>query len=153
MKRIVSMIPLVWLALLPWPASADAAAPVPPLEVESAWVRQPPPGARVAAGFLHLRNPGDATLRVSGVAVDPSVARSAEIHDMEMRDGMMRMRHLVEGVELAPGASAELAPGGRHVMLFGVHTPLQEGDRVGLTLRLEDGREIPVAAQVQREAP
>ncbi len=153
MKRILLILPLAWLALLFWPAAADFAAQPPPLEVESAWVRQPPPGATVAAGYLRLHNPGDTTLRVSGVEVAPSVARSAEIHGMEMRNGTMRMRHLVEGVELAPGASAELAPGGRHLMLFGILQSLQEGDRVGLTIRLEDGRKVTVAADVQRDAP
>ena len=49
MKRILLILPLAWLALLFWPAAADFAAQPPPLEVESAWVRQPPPGATVAA--------------------------------------------------------------------------------------------------------
>lgn len=121
------------------------------LHLSGAWVRTPPPGAAVAAGFVALRNPGDEALTIRAVQAD--LAARAEIHDMDMQDGVMRMRHLADGLTLAPGESLALAPGGKHLMLFDLQRPLQDGDTLHLKLLLADGRELEAAFPVQDGAP
>ena len=59
----------------------------------------------------------------------------------------------VGAVELVPGETLELRPGGYHVMLMGLHEPLAVGREVALELLFEgaDGvvRRVPVTALVQ----
>lgn len=119
------------------------------IEVTEAWARATPPGAKVAAAYATLRNTSDAALTVSEVSSDS--AESAELHEMDMRGGVMRMRHLKDGLRLEPGATASLEPGGMHLMLFGLREPLKAGERVLLHFKVSGGREISVYAQV-REA-
>ena len=117
------------------------------IEVSEAWSRPTPPGAEVAAAYATLRNTSDATLTVTAVQSD--AADSAELHEMDMRGGVMRMRHLKDGLRLEAGQSTALEPGGTHLMLFGLREPLRAGDRVLLHFKVSDGRDISVYAQVR----
>ncbi len=106
-------------------------------EVTSAWSRLAPPTAPVLAGYLTLANRGDETLVLSG-------ARSAsfervELHSMSMDNGVMRMRKL-ERVEIEPGRTLELAPGGKHLMLIGPKRPFAAGERIPVELELCAGK-------------
>jgi len=68
----------------------------------------------------------------------------------------MKMR-AVPGIDLPPGRSVELKPGGYHVMLMDLKRPLKLGERVPLELRLEtrDKRLLtqPVEVEVMARAP
>ena len=98
------------------------------------------------AGFMTLRNSGSQPDRL--VAASTPAARSVELHSM-VRDGdVMRMRP-VPGIDLAPGQTVELRPGGLHIMLIGLTAPTVQGGRVPLTLRFERGGEVTVDLAVQ----
>jgi copper(I)-binding protein len=94
------------------------------LVVEKAWIRAAPPGATMLAGYAILRNAGDAAVVVSGVASDAFGA--AALHETVEVDGVERMRALGP-VEIAPGATVVLAPGGRHLMLMRPRQPVAAG--------------------------
>jgi copper(I)-binding protein len=112
-----------------------AAAPAgacPGLEIDGGWIRAAPPGAMMTAGYARLRNTGDRLLRVDG-AFGAGFA-GAELHRTVVEDGISRMVH-GEALELAPGATAALAPGSWHLMLMRPARPLQAGDRIPLALK------------------
>ena len=75
--------------------------------------------------------------------------RAVELHRTVAADGVARMEP-VDGVTLAPGASASFAPGGLHVMLIGVERALAEGDTFGLALVFDSGDTVRVVAPVSR---
>ena len=111
-------------------SSLDGSAAV---TATDAWVRGTVPAQRTTGAFVTLQSTGDARL----VGVASPVATSAEIHESDMANGMMRMK-AVDFVALPAGKRVELKPGGYHVMLLGVVKPLGEGDSVALTLTLEE---------------
>ncbi|GMU44095.1 MAG: copper chaperone PCu(A)C [Xanthomonadales bacterium] len=86
------------------------------LEVSAGWVRLAPPTARVMAGYLTLTNTGKTALVVDGARSEGF--ERVELHSMTHVDGVMRMRRL-ERIEIAPGKSVPLEPGGNHLMLIG----------------------------------
>jgi len=88
------------------------------VEVSNAWVRATVPGQPVAGAYLDIR----ASSRLTLVGVASPVAQRAEIHEMKEEDGMMKMR-AVKAVELPAGTTVSLAPGGLHLMLFGLAGP------------------------------
>jgi copper(I)-binding protein len=127
-------------ALLPL-ASAALAATAPGLSVRSGWIRITPPGAATTGAYAELRNDGKEPLVVTGVAV--AGAARAELHETFSRpDGAMGMRR-VERLEIAPGQSVELAPGGLHLMVYGLGKALKAGDGVELKLTLATGATVP----------
>lgn len=104
------------------------------------WAR---PASGTAAGGINsavyfvLDNPGDAPLRL--VAAETDVAARVELHETTIdADGVMRMRE-VQAIEVPPGGSVALEPGGLHVMLLDLRRDLAEGDTFPLTLRFDDG--------------
>jgi len=106
-----------------------------PLVVDDARVRAMPPGAANSAGYLTVTNSSESPLTIIG-ASSPAASR-VELHTTLQQDGMMRMR-AVESLPLAPGESAELAPGGMHLMLMQLTTPLVPGNTMQLCLELAE---------------
>ena len=65
-----------------------------------------------------------------------------------MREGdVMKMRQ-VESLSIPAGGTFELKPGGSHLMLMELKSPLKKGERVPLTLQLEKGGELKVELSV-----
>jgi copper(I)-binding protein len=126
------------------PGVASDSAPV--IDVADAYVRAVPPGQPNSAAFMNLTNRGGAA-RALVAAASPS-AEVVELHTHAMVDGMMRMRQ-IEQIDVAPGATVNLAPGGLHVMLIGLTGPLGVGDTVTLTLEFDDGQRVEISAPVR----
>jgi len=108
-----------------------------------AWVRVPPPSRDQTALFVVLENRSDQPRAVVSASTD--AAERAELHEMKRENGMMRMNPVKEIGIPAKGKTA-LAPGGLHVMLFGLKTRPAAGDAVTVTLKLDDGSTVPVKA-------
>ena len=110
-------------------AGAALAAPSGSVEVQNAWARATPGGAETGAIYLTLEAPnGD---RLTGVS--SPAAREAGMHEMIQAGNIMKMRQL-PAIDLPPGRTVALHPGGMHIMLQGLKKPLRAGDTVSLTL-------------------
>jgi copper(I)-binding protein len=72
-----------------------------------------------------------------------------EIHEMKMEGNVMRMRELEHGLEIKPGATVALAPGGFHLMMMGLKAPLKQGEKVPVTLTFEKAGSIDVELEVK----
>ena len=116
------------------------------IEISDAWSRATPPGAKVAAGYLTIRNKAAAVDRLVGAA-SPAAAR-VETHVTEKQGEVMRMRE-VKGYEVPAKGSFELKPGGAHLMLVDVRRPFKEGDRIPLVLRFQNAGEIKTELEVK----
>ena len=117
------------------------------VEVTDAWARATMPGQSVAGVYLHVKS----TLRARLVGIKSGSAKTAEIHSMSQENGVMKMRKL-DFLDLPPGETVALEPRGNHIMLFDIRKPLQAGERIKLTLVIEqDGKKInvPVTAEVR----
>jgi periplasmic copper chaperone A len=122
--RIYAVLLLVALPLL---AKSD-------VEV-LAWARATPPGASTAAIYGSFENNGSHEMKVAEIRF--AGARHAMIHRTVEDEGMARMVH---GEILVPvGERFELKPGGLHVMLMGVSSPLQEGCQYKFQILWENG--------------
>ncbi|MCA1388280.1 MULTISPECIES: copper chaperone PCu(A)C [Bradyrhizobium] len=117
------------------------------LVISQAWSRATPGGAKVAGGYLTIENKGSAADRLVSVSAD--IAGKAEIHEMAMDNGVMKMRALDKGLAIEPGKTVKLAPGGNHLMLQELKGPFKQGDKVPVTLQFEKAGKITVALDVQ----
>ncbi len=117
------------------------------MAIDHPWTRATPGGAKVGGGYLTIKNMGSEPDRLVAGAAD--FAGKVEIHEMAMKDGVMRMRRLPAGLEIPPGATVELKPGGYHVMFMQLKAPLVEGDPVTATLTFEKAGAIDVEFAVE----
>ncbi len=128
------------LALVVSPAMAQ-------ITVTDAWTRASAPGANIVAGYMTIRNASKSADRL--VAASSPLAQKVETH-VTVKDGdIFRMRE-VKGYDIAAGGTFELKPGGAHLMLVNVRTPLKEGDKVPVTLRFERAGEVKTEFHVGR---
>lgn len=97
-------------------------------------------------GFLDIRNIGGDDDRL--LSASSPAAKSVEIHEMSMADGVMRMRALKELV-IPAGKTVSLAAGGTHLMLIGTLAPLKAGDSIRVDLQFEKAGRATVALQVE----
>ncbi|MBY0333009.1 MAG: copper chaperone PCu(A)C [Acetobacteraceae bacterium] len=113
------------------------------------WTRAVAAGAPTAAGYMTLRNDGSVPDRL--LSASTPMARTVELHETALADGIMRMRPLTSGLVIPAGETVRLEPGGIHAMLMGPSVPFARGARVPLTLRFERAGEVTVELAV--EAP
>ena len=143
MRRLIHAV-LGALCLL----AGQALAADPVLGVSEAWVREAPPGADVLAGYLRLENPAGDTVVVG--TLQSRDFDHIEIHRTVVEEGVARM-FPVERLEIPPGETVALEPGGMHLMLFRPVRSLRQDDRVVFSLELADGRSQTFEATVRRE--
>lgn len=119
------------------------------VDIEKPWVRATPPGAKVGAGYMIVRNRSASADRLVGAA-SPAAAR-VETH-VHIKDGdIMRMRE-VKGYDVPAKGSFELKPGGAHLMFVDIKQPFKEGDKIPVTLKFEKAAEVKVDFHVGRFA-
>jgi periplasmic copper chaperone A len=115
--------------------------------VSNAWARATVPAQKTAGVYLDIRSQGAARL----VGAATPWAGLAEIHHTVHTGGVVKMLP-VKAIELPPGRTVRLTPGGYHIMLTGLKNQLKTGDSMPLTLRVEGtngtGQEIEVKVDV-----
>jgi copper(I)-binding protein len=143
-RRIAIAVALLAVTVMIGTAAAEDYQ-VKMLRVSNPFTRATPPGAKVAGAFMSIANQGKEADRL--VSASSPVAGLVEIHEMVMDGGLMKMR-AVKGIDLKPGATVELRPGGYHVMLQDLKQPLKDGDQIPLTLTFEKGGVLEVKVNV-----
>jgi periplasmic copper chaperone A len=116
------------------------------LVITQAWSRATPGGAKVAGGYLTIENKGATADRLIGGSGD--VTDRVEVHEMTTSNGVMTMRALDKGLTIGPDQTVRLAPGGYHLMMFDLKSPLKQGDKVAVTLEFEKAGKVELAFEV-----
>ena len=112
------------------------------LVITQAWSRATPGGAKVAGGYLTIENRGASADRLLGGSA--GVAARVEVHEMATTNGVMTMRPLEQGLTIEPGKTVKLAPGGYHLMMLELKSPLKQGDKLPVTLQFEKAGKVDV---------
>jgi len=120
-------------ALLGGPQSVTVEADGQSATLAGTWIRTPPQGRDVAAGYLVVRTQTPDAI----VEVTSPDAERVELHTMTMDDNIMRMRR-IDRLETGP-EPVRLAPGSDHLMIFGLFDSARDAAAARLTLTFESG--------------
>lgn len=123
---------IVSLLLMACSLSALAAEQV---QITTPWARATAPGQEVGAAYMTLKSAN--AMQVT--QAETQIADAVEIHEMNMKDGVMKMR-MMEILDLPAGKEVHLEPGGFHFMLFDLKQPLKAGSDFELVLTLKDAQ-------------
>ncbi|PWK76141.1 copper chaperone PCu(A)C [Aminobacter sp. AP02] len=119
------------------------------LEIGHPWSRATPAGAKVAAGYLTVKNNGSQPDRL--VSIQSDVSDKAEIHEMAVdAKGVMTMRQITGGVEIPAGGEVAFKPGAYHIMFMGLKAPVKEGEKFSGTLTFEKAGTVTVEFQADK---
>jgi len=145
--RLVLASPVVALVIALLPAGASAHDyKLGSLEISQPWARATAPTAPAGGGYLAITNKGTTPDRL--VSASSPAAQTVQVHEMKMEGNIMRMREVEHGLEIAPGATVTLAPGGFHLMMMGLKGPFKQGTTVPVTLVFEKAGRIDVELDV-----
>lgn len=144
-RKTFLMLAFALTAGLTGPAMSQATAD--DITIDHPWSRATAPNAPNGAAFMTIRNSSSTPARL--VSASTGRAERVELHTHRMEDGLMKMRQ-VEGIEIPAHGAAELKPGGLHVMMFGLKTPLVEGEAFPVELRFENGATRTVEVKVMK---
>ena len=117
------------------------------LKISDVKVRLLPPGVANTSAYFTIENTGDKDRAL--VSASSEIASKVELHAHIMKDGMMRMRQQ-EKVIIPAGEKVEFAPGGLHLMIFGLIEPLRDNQQVELSVVTEDGETLVINGTVAR---
>ena len=117
------------------------------LEIQQPWARATPKGAKTAAGYVAVKNTGSAPDRLTGGSLVG--AGGAQVHEMMMDNGVMKMRAVPDGIEIKPGETVELKPGGLHLMFTDLKARLVKGQSVKGTLTFANAGTVDVEFAVE----
>jgi periplasmic copper chaperone A len=116
------------------------------LVIDQPWSRATPKGAATGAGYLTIKNTGSTPDRL--VSATLSGATTAQIHEMTMDNGVMKMREVSGGLEIRPGETVALQPQGYHIMFTGLKEPLVKGKTAKGSLTFEHAGTIDIEFDV-----
>ena len=106
--------------------------------------------AMAGAAFMVIHNHGDTDDRLVGVSSD--AAARVELHThIEDADGIMRMTHVEDGLDLPAGGEIAMVRGADHVMFMGLNAPFEQDEVVTITFEFENAGEVVVEIPVDQD--
>jgi copper(I)-binding protein len=118
----------------------------PDIKISDAWVRETVAGQSGTAAYVTIRNSGTIDDRLLSIGAPPPI--TATLHETSTANGISSMRPLDQGLTIPALEEVALKPGGGHVMISGLASPLHAGDAMKLTLRFQHSGEKVVDFRV-----
>ena len=115
--------------------------------VDDTWVRATVAGQPSSGAFMTVTASSDSKL----LSVQTPVAKLVQIHEMSMKDDVMKMQQ-VDSVALPAGKPVSFDPNGYHIMLMNLTGQIKDGDKVPLTLTVENAKGEKESIQVEAVA-
>lgn len=143
MTRVIALFTALAAPLL-----LAACADPPPLYVDQAYVRVNPNPEAPSAGYFVVHG-GEAPVDLRGVLSDRALR--IEMHESVDEGGMMKMKP-VDAVAIPARTEVAFAPGGKHIMLFGINPEAVAQGTIPLTFLFSNGDRIIVDTVVQKPA-
>jgi len=154
---IVALVCAALAACSPPAAKTEGAAPASPAAaavapvISEGWATVTPGGAKVAAGYLKISNPGTAPDTL--VSVSSQRAAKVDVHEMKMDGAMMSMAPVTGGLVVPAGGTVAFAPGGLHLMFTDITAPFMEAEIIPVTLTFEKAGVVPATLTVRAPEP
>ena len=123
------------------------------LKITHPWSPVGPQGAPTIAGYLTIANGAGTPDKL--LSASSTAARSVELHQESMQDGIMRMRAVTDGLAIPAHGAVTLAPGAYHLMLIGPRRAFRAGEAIPLDLRFsrEGVAHVALAVEAAKATP
>lgn len=127
-------------------ASSDAAAKV---EMHQMKMVKPDQSMEKGSDNSMGKAMGNSDSSTDKSASNDSMGQSSMAMSKPSNQTMMVMTPISK-IEIPANGKTTLAPNGLHLMMFGLKTKLIAGDKINVTLKLDDGTTVPVVATVRQ---
>ena len=144
----ISFLFLIFLVLSPLILSEKTFAAnikVKNINISEVWARSSFSMAKSAAAYLTIRN--DSRELEQLISVKSPIAQKTEIHQIQYENDVMKMSS-INKIDIPAKSTTVLKPGGKHVMFFGLNSPLEEGSHFPLILEFDKAGKVEIMVNV-----
>jgi len=145
MSRNLLFVGAAFLGLSVVPAQAHDYR-VKSIRISAPWSRATAAAGASAVGYVTMTNDGSTPDRLTGASCP--AAESTVLHSETRQNGILRMRP-VDGIDIAPGQTVKLTPGGLHLMLMGTKQRLAKGSTITCTLTFQNAGPVEIELAVR----
>ncbi|EQB03303.1 copper chaperone PCu(A)C [Sphingobium baderi] len=138
-----AILPFIILAA---PLALSACGDPAPTYIDQAWVRLSPNKDTPSAGYF-VAHGGASDVQLRGVLTD--YALKVEMHESVSENGVMTMKPL-SSVTIPAKSTVTFAPGGKHLMLWGVNDTAISRGKMQFTFLLSNGDRLLVDAVIRK---
>ncbi len=111
-------------------------------------IKTTPPGITNSAAYFTIVNNGEKDITLVNVASDS--AKLVEMHEHIKHNGTFRMQKM-EPLTIPAKGKANFEPGGNHIMFIGVTKPIENGDKIDITLSFDDGSQKTITTVAKKQ--
>lgn len=116
------------------------------LQVKHAWVREAPPGAKANAAYMQLLNPSSSPVTITSLTAN--CCAELMLHRTLYKNDRAIMEH-VDQITVPEHSSITMEPGGLHIMLMRIKSPLTAGDIIEVQLHFANGDQQAIQLPVK----
>lgn len=120
------------------------------IKVSDPWVRAVPHVSSVTAVYMVIENTGDKDDKLTGV--NTAASKYSEIHTTSIDKHNVASMLKVDSLPVPSGGILELKPGGSHIMLRELHSPVKAGEKIEIDLLFEKSGTIRIEAEVREDS-
>ena len=121
-----------------------------PIMVSDSYARSTGPLAKAGAAYMKIMNHSKKDDRLISVYSD--IAKKTELHThLKSDNGVMKMMHIDNGIEIGAMKEHALVRGGEHIMFMGLKEPFENGKIIPVTLLFEKAGEVNIEVIVDQK--
>lgn len=118
-----------------------------PLYVDQGWISLASDPEKPSAGYFVIHG-GEAPVTLMGVQTE--AAQRIDMHESMMKDGMSMMQPITS-VDVPAKSEVAFAPGGKHLMLFGINPGAVKQGKLTMTLIFSNGDRIIIDSVIRKQ--
>ena len=99
------------------------------------WIKKVIANNNVTAGYIKIENKNEKNERL--ISVESDFSKRIELHDMYIKNNIMIMKHLEEGVLIKSKSQLDFKPGSLHIMFIDLTKSLKKQNYKKLNLILK----------------
>ena len=116
------------------------------LVLSNFWIKETIGNHKITSGYLTIENKNNFDERLESVASE--ISEKTQLHNMVVKNDIMKMENLNNGIVIKAKSKIDLKPGNYHIMFMKLYKPLKIINKYKVTLKFKNAGavilEIPV---------
>ena len=114
------------------------------------WIKKVIANNNVTAGYIKIKNKNEKNERL--ISVESDFSKRTELHDMHIKNDIMMMKHLEEGVLINSKSQLNLRPGSFHIMFIDLTKSFKKTKNQKVKFNFENAGSIVINMPIMDKA-
>ena len=119
------------------------------LLISDYWIKETIGNQKITSGYLTIENTSNIDKRL--VSLTSEISKKTQLHDMVIKNNIMKMRNLTEGLVIKANSKVILKSRGYHIMFIKLQKPLKVMNNYKVTLKFKSSGSLVIAMPVHNK--